>query len=218
MLCYFNFMYLLYFFAVPTAFVYFFTGYRDQDAFHVILSYISGFLAGLLLLFVETLFLSLMPLDTTSFIVKYITIFISESIIPFIGGPVLLFYILEAPIKQRISNIRPQLFGIATVFLPAIFLQSYNHSDMWAVLFMPIMLLSVLFLADFFVGRFISAYYSSIDGLDTFFALMPIVIAFLVSDLCKTLWFYCVPAWIFLGVSVSLVGLAFFFRIVKYRK
>lgn len=211
-------MYLLYFFAVPTAFVYFFTGYRDQDAFQVILSYIFGFLTGLLLLLVETLFLSLMPLETTSFIVKYITIFISESVIPFIGGSLLLFYILEAPLKQRISNFRPQLFGIATVFLPAVFLQSYNHSDFWAVLFMPIMLLSVLFLADFYIGRFVSSYYSSIDGLDTFFGLVPIVVAFLVSDLCKTLWFYCYPSWIFICLSILLVSMAFFLRIAKYRK
>lgn len=211
-------MYLLFFLLVPASFIYYEAGCRDRDTIANILALFSGLAAGLVMLLLDSIVLSIIPMDSSSFWLKFTVILLSETCIPYIGGIAILFFVLDAPIKQRISNIRPQLFGIASIFLPYMFFSKYNFPDTWAVLLYPMMILSVLFLADFFIGRFLSSHPGSVDNLDFVISLIPIVVAMILSDAAKSLWFFCFPAWTFMILTLLLIGSSFFFRMLKYRK
>jgi hypothetical protein len=217
-MCYFTIMYLLLGFLVPAAFIYYKAGCRDVDSTVNILSYTFGLVAGGCSLLIGHFIGTFFPHDTSSFILKFVSFFIVESIIPFIGGIAALFFLFEYSPKQRVSNIRPQLFGIMTIYLPYILWNSYNFPDVWSLVMLPSILISILFLADFCIGRYISMISRSIDVLDFILALLPILLALLVTDLCKTLWFFCYPSWIIIGISIFLVFFAAGLRFLKYRK
>lgn len=211
-------MYVLFIFLVPAAYIYYLSGCRDADSIVNLLSYASGIVAGFCALFIGKLILLLFPHDTSSFFVKFLSIFFFESGIPFFGGVAALFFLLESPVKQRISNIRSQMFGISTIILPYIVISSYNFPDIWSVILIPVLLLSILFLADFCIGRFTAAISVSVDPLDFVFAVLPVVLAFIAVDLFKTLWYFCFPSWIYVSLSFLLSGACFTLRLLKYRK
>lgn len=210
-------MYVLFLLLVPAAFVYYISGLRESNLSGNILAYISGILSGLCALILNRLFYVVFSPATPSFIQKFLMILFSESLIPFVGCIAILFFLFDAPLKQRVSLIRPQLFGISSIVLPFIYLSTYNYPDIWVTLFIPGMLLSLLFLADFFIGRFVDSAGRSIDGLDLFLAFLPIFAVMIFIDLSKTFWFFCYPSWIITGLAMLPVTAAILLRIQKYR-
>lgn len=211
-------MYLLFFFLVPAAYIYYLAGCRDIEITDNLLAYISGIIAGLCTLLVCKLVLLLIPQDTSSFFVKFLSIFLLESGIPYICGIAALVFILNSPVKQRILNIRPQLFGISTIYLPYTILTSYNFPDTWSTIMIPIMLLSILFLADFFICRLAANISITNDIPDLILAFFPLGLALILADFCKTLWFFCFPAWIYFVLSFLLICASIAPRLFKYHK
>ncbi len=218
LLCYFMYMFLLYFFLVPTAFVYYLSGCRDSDVTANILAFISGVAAGLVSLLLGNLFYPLFPADISLFWVQFIAVFLFETALPVFGGLTALYFLLVAPVKLRISNLRPQLFGIYAIYLPYLFFTRWNHPDFWSAVFAPVMLVSILFLADFFIGRLVASVSPRVDAVDFIGACLPVVAALVLSDLCRTLWYFAKPLYLYLPLSITIILFAFVLRLLKYRK
>lgn len=218
LLCYFVSMFLSYFFLVPAAFVYYMAGCRDSDVSANILAFLSGIAAGLASLLIGNLFYPLFPADTSFFWVKFAAVFLFETVLPVFGGLTALYFILVAPVKLRISNMRPQLFGICTFYLPYLFFTRWNNPDIWSVVFAPVMLVSILFLADFFIGRVVASVSTRVDPLDFFLSVLPVIAALVFADLCKTLWFFAKPLYVYLPLSIAIILFSFVLRLLKYRK
>ncbi len=211
-------MFLLYFFLVPAAFTYYMAGCRDSDVSANILAFLSGISAGLVAFLVGNLFQFVFPPDTASFLVKFVSIIVFESVLPIIGGLAALYFILDAPARMRISNMRAQLFGIYTVYLPYLFFTRWNHPDFWSVVFAPVMLVSILFLADFFIGRLLSSVSPRVDPVDFLLSVLPVFAALVLANLCETFWFFAKPLYVYLPLSIAIILLSFGFRLLKYRK
>lgn len=217
LLCYGNRMQILSVFLVPAAFIYYYAGSRDSDAASSALSYASGIAAGLCALLVASLVTLIIPEGTPVVFLKFIDLFLTESLIPYAGGLAVLWYVFDSPRAARLARVRPQLFGIATVCLPSLTLFSYNLNDLWAVLFIPAMLLSALFVADYSVGRRASA--GGIpDGLDLVETLAPALACLALADLCKTFWYFHWSFWIYGILSLLLIAFSFMLRLRKYRR
>lgn len=208
-------MQILSVFLIPAAFMYYTAGCRDADAFTNRLAYFAGIAAGILALLVSGILSPVFPVSSSSFAVHFLGTFLFESLIPFAGGIALLWFVFTSDNRARLSRVRPNLFGIATVLLPALTLGAYNLDDAWAVVLVPSMILSVIFLADYSIGRRV-AVNGNPDSIDVLEALALPGVALLVSDLCKTLWFFHFPFWSYAIPSLSVVGLAFFLRVRKY--
>jgi len=193
-------------------------GCRDSDISVNILAFFSGIAAGLASCLIGTLFQFIFPADTASFPVKFAAIFLFETVIPVCGGLAALYFILDAPAKLRISNMRAQLFGICTVYLPFLFFTRWNHPDIWSVIFAPVMLVSVLFLADFFIGRLVSTVSWRVDSVDFILSVLPVLASFFLADLCKTMWYFAQPLFLYLPLSIAIILLSFILRLIKYRK
>jgi len=218
LLCYFMYMFLLYFFLVPAAFVYYLAGCRNSDVSANILAFLSGMAAGLAAFLVGNLLQFIFPADTSLFWVKFASIFVFDTALPVFGGLSALYFVLDAPPKLRISNLRPQLFGICAIYLPYLFFTRWNHPDFWSAVFAPVMLVSVLFLADFFIGRLVASVSPRVDAVDFIIACLPVVAALVLSDLCRTLWYFAKPLYLYLPLSIAVILPAFVLRLLKYRK
>lgn len=197
--------------------MYYVAGCRDTDITGNLLAFFTGLAAGLCAMVVDNIILMIIPTDLSSFWLKYLVVFLIETGIPFFGGIIALYFILEAPVKQRISNIRPQLFGISTIILPYILLSFYNVPDMWPIILLPMIMVSILFLADFFIGRLLPFISRSIDIIDLLYALAPVILAMILTDACKTLWYFAMLPWLFIILSFIIIISAFFLRLIKYR-
>ncbi len=211
-------MFLLYFFLVPASFIYYLAGCQDSDVSDTILAFLAGITAGLVVLLTGNLFLPLFPMDTASFWVKFVSTFVFETILPVAGGLTALYFIMDAPIKLRISNMRGQFFGIGTIYLPYLFFTRWNNPDLWSVIFAPVMFVSILFLADFFIGRLIKSVSARVDPADFIISILPVVFVLILADLCKTLWFFAKPLYFYLPLSIGIILLSLILRLLKYRK
>jgi hypothetical protein len=217
-LWYFIAMFLFVILLVPAAFIYYRAGTQQDDSFSMNISFLAGIVAGLLVMFFDGILNSLFEDRISSLPVKTLYFFLADSCIPYILGNVMLFSLFMAPVKDRISRIRSQSFGIMTVYLPYVMVKFYNLPDIWPVLFIPAMTLSVLFLLDFYVGRYIAQIRSKPDCIDFVLMVIPVGVILLLADICKALWFFRYPWWIFVPLSLLVVLSAIILRIAKYRK
>jgi hypothetical protein len=211
-------MYVLILFLVPAAFLYYRFGTRTDDSFSVYISCIAGIAAGVLAVLVDSVLNVIFTDKIATFPVKLVYFFLVDSCVPYILGNLLLFLLFKGSTRERISRLRSQSFGIAALYLPYIVNRFYNLPDMWPILFIPAMTVAILFLIDSCIARFLSRTKGTPDPVDFSLAMIPVAIALLLADLCKTFWFFRFPAWIFLPVSLLVVAAPFALRIRKYLK
>jgi len=209
-------MYIIFALLVPAAFIYYIAG-TDDDFISNGIPYVAGLVAGILAVFVNSVFNSFLPTQTSLLVVKGILIFVSDTIIPMILGNLALFFIFQAPVRQKISRIRQHSFGIMTIYLPYIMISSYNLPDFWCVILIPIMTVSILFLIDFYIGR-ISVSPNSTDALDFVISCAPVFVSMFMADVAKTLWYFKFSPWIFFPVSLAVAAFSFVLRCAKYRR
>jgi hypothetical protein len=211
-------MYLFFMLLVPAAFAYYIAGSDNRDLVGNALPFCAGLVAGIVAVLVDRCVLFFFPALPTSFFLKLTMIVLSDTVVPFILGNAALFFLFESGMKQRLSRLRQQSFGIASIYLPYIMIQQYNVPDMWAVVMIPVMLISVLFLADFYTGKIVASPARSVDTQDIILSYAPVVGTMLVADITKTLWYFRYPSWIFLPLSLLVTAFAFALRLAKYRK
>jgi len=209
-------MYIIFALLVPAAFIYYIAG-ADEDLISTGIPYVAGIIAGILAVFITSILNSFLPMQTSLPVVKFILIFLSETIIPMVLGNLALFFIFHAPIRQKISRIRQQSFGIMTIYLPYIMISSYTLPDLWCVLLIPVMTVSILFLLDFYIGRMVVSP-NSFDPLDFIVSCSPVFIAMIIADVAKTLWYFKFSSWIFIPLSLAVAAFSFVLRCAKYRK
>ncbi len=211
-------MYLFFMLLIPAAFVYYIAGSDNRDLVGNALPFCAGLVSGVLAIFVDRFVLSFFPALPASFFLKLTMIVLSDTIVPFILGNSALFFLFESGTKLRLSRLRQQSFGIASLYLPYIMIQIYNVPDIWAVVMIPVMLLSILFLADFYTGKIMASPARSVDAIDIARTFTPVVGTMIVADIAKTLWYFRYPAWTFLPLSLAVTAFAFVLRLSKYRK
>jgi len=209
-------MNLIIVFLIPAAFVYYASGRSESVRLTETIALIAGLASGLCAIIVDRLFFPLFSMPVTAFYPKLIILFFSDSFIPIVVGLVPLILLSVASSRQKLSLLRPQLFGVATLYLPYKMLVFYNFADVWAMVFIPLMILSVLFLFDFFIGRLLSHVSGVPDFLDIITQMIPVFLALICADIAKTLWFFCFPLWSYLLISLVLISSALILRIAKY--
>ena len=215
-LCYFTYMIFLSFFLVPAAFVYYMSGRPESEIQFSRIAVLAGLVSGLCAILVDHLFNPLIAMPFAGFIPRLLLIFLSDTLIPLAVGILPLWFLSLSSLRQKILSLRPQLFGIAAVYLPYKLFVFYDHPDVWSVLFIPAMDISVLFIADFFLGKLLEGSSRTPDLEDVAFALIPALAGLLVADFCKAMWYFCFPVWSFGLVSLLLIGFSFFLRLKKY--
>lgn len=211
-------MYVLILFLVPAAFVYYRFGDQTDDSFSVYISCVAGIAAAICALLVDSVLNAIFTDKVATFPVKLIYFFLVDSCIPYVLGNLLLFMLFKGTVRDRISRLRPQSFGIAALYLPYIVVKFYNLPDIWPVLFVPAMTVAILFLIDSCITRYLSRTKGTPDPVDFTLAMIPVGVAFLLADLCKTLWFFRFPFWVFLPLSLVVVASPFVLRVPKYLK
>jgi hypothetical protein len=210
-------MQLLISLVVPAAFVYFMAGSPDSGTEKKI-SYATGIVAGICSVLMHLMLSSLPCHDSPSMVVHLLLLVFTDTLVPFVLFPILLHVLFRRPVLGTLMILRPQLFGIATVFLPYIMLSGYNTSDFWAWMCIPAMLVSLLFFADYLVGRLIAKSARYVDTVGMTWAFTFLLAGFVLADLAKTFWFFCYPWWLYGPLSLAVISVPFALRIMKYRK
>ena len=212
-------MHFLFFLLVPAAFVYYLTGYRDVGTVGNKTGYLAGIAVGIVAILVNLLVSLFFPQTTAVFAVKFIGVLLTETVIPYILGPIALYYLFVTTqgACERLSRMRIHVFGIATVYLPYIMVTRYDVPDMAVTLGVPVMLLSALFLAEYCIRKYVASVRKAPDMIDFVLSLLPVFGLLIVTDLYKTLWFYCFPGWIYIPLFFILPTLASLPRIRAYR-
>jgi len=203
-------------FLIPAAFVYYSAGRSESGRLTESIAAIAGLASGLCAIIVDHLFFPLFAMPVTTYYPKLIILFFSDTFIPVVVGLLPLFFLSDSPVRQKISLLRPQFFGVTALYLPYKMLVFYNFSDVWAMVFIPLMILSVLFLFDFFIGRLLSKVSGTPDLIDMLLTLIPVIFALICIDVSITLWFFCYSVWIYLLISLFIVCSALVLRIAKY--
>lgn len=209
-------MYIIFVLLVPAAFIYYIAG-TDDDFISNAIPYFAGIVAGVLAVIVNSLFNSFLPTQTSLPVIKGLIIFLSDTVIPMILGNIALFFVFNSPIRQKLSRIRQHSFGIMTIYLPYIMISSYNLPDVWSVIVIPVMAVSILFLLDFYIGRMVVSP-NTPDLMDFVISCAPVLIAMLLADVAKTLWYFKFSPWLFFPVSLAVAAFSFVLRCAKYRR
>jgi hypothetical protein len=209
-------MILLSVFLVPAAFVYYMAGRPESEIHFSRIAVIAGLVSGLCAVWVDHLFNPLVAMPVAGFLPRLLLIFLSDTLIPLAVGILPLWFLSLSSFRQKILSLRPQLFGIAAVYLPYKLFVFYDFPDVWSVLFIPAMDVSVLFIADFFLGKLLSGRSGTPDMTELSFALLPALIGLVIADFCKAMWYFCFPVWSFGLLSLLLIGFSFFLRLKKY--
>lgn len=217
-ICYFGFMILLTAFLVPVAYLYYISGRPESERYSNRVAALSGLVSGLFAVAVDRLFSPLVSLPVGSLWARLLLVVLSDTLIPFLAGVLPLWFISISPVRKRVFALRPQFFGVAAVYLPYKMLAFYDLPDVWPVAFIPAMILSILFLADFFIGRLLGKVSGNPDAIDLTVAVLPVVVGVLLADLCIALWFLCFPFWTYGLVSLVLIFSSIILRILKYYK
>jgi hypothetical protein len=210
-------MNLLFAFLVPVAYVYYTVGRKGVDRLPEHVSCGVGALAGTCAIFVDRLISSLVSLPTAHFFLKWALFFLSDSIIPLSIGLIPLFFLSVAPFRSRLSLLKPQLFGVFSVYLPYKLFVFYDLNDMWAMIIIPVLFISLIFFSVFMIDRLLAKVSGNPDWIDLSRYLGSCVLAFLLSDLSKTLWFYNFPFWTYIPVSFAIIGTVVYLRIRPYK-
>jgi hypothetical protein len=211
-------MHFLIFLLAPAAFVYYLAGFRDAGIEGKKTGYLAGLAAGVCAIIVNGIFYQLFPQSTEHFFVKLVMVFFSESLVPYILAPVALFFLSVSSVKERFSQIKIHLFGIASIYLPYIMINRYDYPDLAVLVGVPLMVLSTIFLAEYCLRRYVESINRATDFMDFFMAVLPVLAMLIASDLYKTLWYFCFPFWVWLPFFLAIPLLALYARLRAYGK
>lgn len=210
-------MYILLFFLVPSAFIYYSAGNRFSGQPTYRLAYMSGILAGILLALGNMLLGGLIPGNSGNIILKFLDLFFTGSFIPLLLGVPLLFYVFDSDLEGKIRRLVPQLFGIYTIYLPYIIVSDYRLPDSWILVVMPSMYLSFLFCAEFSINRYLSRLRHRPSLEDFLYALIPAFCILLLIDIAKTAWYFCLPFNVYRLIAFAVITGSILLRLRKYR-
>lgn len=203
-------------FLVPFAFAYFMAG-RPEDERHLsLISFLFGVVGGICAMFIDSVVGLAGFMGVTGFVPRLLLALAANAVLPFAIGILPVFFLSESTVREKLSLMRSQLFGLAAIFLPYRMLGLYDVPDAWAVAAIPSMILAILFLADFFIGRLLGKVTGTPDSLDILYSSLPVIVALVVCVSATTLWFFCFPFWTYGIASFAVIGVALFLRIAKY--
>jgi hypothetical protein len=205
-------------FLVPAAYLYFISGRPEDEKHSNRISVLAGVATGIVAILADSLFSPILTLPTQSFQIKLLLVFISDTVLPLLVGVLPLWLLSTASFRRKITVLRPQLFGIAAMYLPYKVLVFHDFPDIWSAVFVSAMYVALLFLADFCIGRLLERTRGVPDMQDCILSALPPVAGMLVINSCKTLWFFCYSAWIFVPVSLLVIASPFVVRLPKYRR
>jgi len=211
-------MHFLIFLLVPAAFLYHMAGYRDAETEGKKTGYLAGIAAGISAVAVNYFLARIIPPATPNIALKFLGIFLSDTIIPYVLAPIVLYFISVSSVKEKISQIKLHLFGIASVYLPYIMITRYDYPDLAVLAGVPVMSLSVLFLAEYCIRRHVASINRSADLVDFFIDMLPVFGMLVATDIYKTLWFFCFPFWVWLPFFLAIPVLALIARLKAYGK
>jgi hypothetical protein len=211
-------MQFLIFLLIPAAFIYYLAGYWDAEAEGKKTGYLAGIVAGSCAIVFNSIVSRIIPPATTHVLLKFLAIFLSETVIPYILAPIALYCISVSPVQERIARLKLHLFGIASVYLPYIMITQYDYPDFAVLAGVPVMTLSVLFLAEYCIRRYTASINRASDIVDFLLAVLPVFFMLIASDLYKTLWFFCFPFWVWLPFFLAIPILALIARLRAYGK
>jgi hypothetical protein len=209
-------MMVLVVFLIPLAFAYFLSGRPETERYPGLIAFGTGIVGGILAAFIDSLAGLTGFMWLSGFVSRFLLALASEIILPFAIGILPFFLLSVAPLREKLSLVRSQLFGLAAVFLPYRMLVRYDVPDAWAVTLIPAMALAVLFLTDFFIGRLLGRVSGNPDALDMLQSALPVIVALVALVASTMLWFLCFPIWSYGILSLAVVASALFLRIVKY--
>ncbi len=201
---------------VPAAFVYYSAGNRFSNLPAYRMAYGTGLVCGMILAILHALVTGLLPWNTSHEALLYTVLLFSLVIIPFGIGPVLLNLVFVAPIQDRIQRIVPKLFGILSVYLPYIIITRYAVPDVWILIMFPVLLVSMIFLADIRLKRYVFSIRLRPTLGGALFALLPVIVSLVILPLLVVLWHFCFHPLLFWIPSLVLTGFSAGMRIKKY--
>jgi hypothetical protein len=210
-------MSIVLFFLAPAAFIYYSAGNRFSGLPTYRLAYASGVCAGIVLTICAFLLKGVLIHDSSSVIARFFTFFVSCTVIPFMLGPALLYGVFSASLEDRLPRLVPQVFGILSIYMPFILTTYFDAPDMWAVLLTPVQFLSVCFLLDYIVRRYVGSIRlrPTLDGFAK--RLIPLFAVLVVFDCLRVMWYFCFPAWSYTSLALILITGSLFSRLIKYR-
>lgn len=210
-------MSIVLFLLAPAAFMYYSAGNRFSGLPTYRLAYASGVCAGFVVTVCAFLFKSILIHNSSSIFAHFASFFVSCTVIPFILGPALLYGVFSAPLEDRLSRLVPQVFGILSIYMPYILSNHFDTPDIWSVLLTPVQFLSVCFLLDYIVRRYVGSIRlrPTLDGFGL--RLIPLFAVLIVFDCLRVMWYFCFPAWSYTGLALILIFGSLVSRLIKYR-
>ncbi|HHU36488.1 MAG TPA: hypothetical protein GXZ47_04575 [Treponema sp.] len=201
---------------VPAAFVYYSAGNRFSNLPTYRLSFLSGLLCGILLIFFDSVIMGLFPWNSANFLVQYTLILFSLLVIPFIAGPALLNVVFIAQPIDRILRTVPQLFGIFSFYLPYIIFYRLPVFDIWVVLMVPVLYVSFIFMVEFILKHYCSTLRYTPRFESVLFAQLPVLALIVILPVLVCLWYFCFPSFFYWIPSFVMVLFSVGIRIRKY--
>ncbi len=209
-------MSILLFLLVPSVFVYYSVGNRFSGLPTYRLAWLSGVACGVVLSLLAYLADGILNIKSASYVLQFLSFFFSCSFIPFFVGSVVLFWIFDSPLRDRIERLVPQVFGILTVYLPFLHLSRFNFPDLWSSVINPSLIVSAVFIVDYSVRRYLSRIRRAPSYEDFIVALLPSAGLLVVSDVLRVMWYFAVPFWLYGSVGILVVFLSLLTRLAKY--
>ena len=105
-------------FLIPAAFIYYSAGRSESGRLTESIAAIAGLASGFCAILVDRLFSPLFSMPVTAFYPKLLILFFSDTFIPIAVGLLPLFFLSDSTVRQKISLLRPQIFGVTALYLP----------------------------------------------------------------------------------------------------
>lgn len=199
---------------IPILYTYFFLSFEKvsfiREGFAFIVGIFGASIAALVMWWVTGFF----PLDSASFFLRLIIVFMLESVVPFIVLPLILLLFFENRFREHVSVLLSLEFGIAAVFLPYIMLSGSYSDQLWSAVIIPLNYVGFLFVLDFSIRLIMARRPDSVS--DLFPEILLPFVVLLTSDILKMLWFYSFSAWFYWPLATVLILVALSLRLYKY--
>ncbi len=149
-----------------------------------------------------------------SFSLHFSTLLIFTGVLPLITVLGVLFVLFRYQTHRWQHSFVPLLFGFWSVYFYVDSSFFPITGSYWASVLIPLLLVSVLFLADFLLERLPPSNSILFDEIVRF-VMMPLSL-FALFTLTRTLWFYSFPWWYWTVPAMICVGTAIASRVYKY--
>ncbi len=170
----------------PLAFVYYLNSFEDQERHDRMVSFFCAIPASLVAVLVRIILHATIPQDQTSFFVRLVQVGLFDLLLPLAAAYAVLAFFIQASFRRRIELAIAKFFGILSAYTPVLFYTRTESSDVWLLVYAPLIVLALLFLSDFLLSR----RRGRMDVIDLLQTLWPSGLVFAVYVFLFTWWFY----------------------------